>query len=147
MSSPRLPPLLIEYQARHWLRVTFLWAHLWTDLPMNDDLKSLLHEAKARYDSDPSDYMATGDLSGLVKDVVTVFGAAGGLGAVAAILKAFFSRHKGMTVKFGEDGQVVQVDGLSVDEIIRLLKACDQGSGEPPALPAEIPVKTDEVAG
>lgn len=72
----------------------------------------------------PYEYIATGDPSLLPNQVVTFLGAAGGLTGIAAILKTFFGRHKGIMVKFGEDGKVLEVSGLSVDDIVRLLDRC-----------------------
>jgi hypothetical protein len=89
------------------------------------ELASLLDEAGITNSTEGHAHAAPGvDPSHLVSEVVTILGAAGGLGGIAAILKAFFGRHKGTTVKFGEDGKVLQADGLSVDDIIRLLDRC-----------------------
>lgn len=46
-----------------------------------------------------------------------ILGATGRLDAIAAVRKAFFGHHKGKTVKFGKDGDVVQADGLSIDSL------------------------------
>jgi len=75
------------------------------------------------------------DPARLISEVVTILGAVGGLGGIAAILKAFFGRHKGTTVKFGENGEVLQADGLSVDDIFRLLEKCN------PRMPADLVVR------
>lgn len=99
------------------------------DSGLDDDLMSLLDEAGISYRSEHiSGYMVGPgvDYSSLARDTVTILGAVGGLGGIAAILKAFFGRHKGTTVKFGENGQVLEASGLSVDDIIRLVDACDQ---------------------
>jgi hypothetical protein len=61
------------------------------------------------------------DYSALIGATVTILGAAGGIGGIAAVLKVFFERHNGKKVTFGEAGHVLEVQGLSAEEIIRLL--------------------------
>lgn len=92
------------------------------------DLAELLDDARiAHGEMSFSSVLGPGaDPSGLIGTVVTILGTAGGLGGIAAILKAFFGRSKGKSVKFGEDGEVVQADGLSVAEIVRLIEALDR---------------------
>jgi hypothetical protein len=130
MSSP---PLLIERRAQQAFSVTTTKAH---DGRLGGDLTSLLNEAGLRSSLEDHAYMAPGaDPAHLVSEVVTILGAVGGLGGIAAILKAFFGRHKGITVKFGENGEVLQADGLSVDDIIRLLDKCS------PRMPPDLVVR------
>ncbi|MGV9248061.1 ATP-dependent DNA ligase [Streptomyces sp. NPDC003710] len=62
------------------------------------------------------------DYSTLLGATVTILGAAGGIGGVAAVLKVFFERNNGKKVTFGQDGEVLDVEGLSADEIVRLLE-------------------------
>lgn len=62
------------------------------------------------------------DYSTLIGATVTILGAAGGIGGVAAVLKVFFERNNGKKVTFGQDGEVLGVEGLSADEIVRLLE-------------------------
>ncbi|MGW3265612.1 hypothetical protein [Streptomyces sp. NPDC001056] len=62
------------------------------------------------------------DYSTLIGTTVTMLGAAGGIGGVAAVLKVFFERNSGKKVTFGQDGEVLGVEGLSADEIVRLLE-------------------------
>lgn len=62
------------------------------------------------------------DYSTLIGATVTILGAAGGIGGVAALLKVFFERNTGKKVTFGERGEVLGVEGLSADEIVRLLE-------------------------
>lgn len=90
------------------------------------ELQALLAEAEITNSWERHDYMARGvvDPSNLVNEVVTILGATGGLAGIAAILKTFFSRHKGTTVKFGGNGEVLEASGLSVDDITRLLDRC-----------------------
>jgi hypothetical protein len=117
------PPLLIERRAQQAFSVTTVNAH---GDGFGRDLESLLSEAGIRHSSRHfrHEVVSGADWSSLVKDVVTVVGAAGGLGGIAAILKAVFGRHTGTTVKFGENGEVLRADGLSVDAVIRLLDRC-----------------------
>lgn len=116
MSSP---PLLIERRAQQSFSLTTTAAH--RD-HLGFELDSLLHEAGLKSSYEGLLYSAAGvDPAHLISEVVTILGAAGGLGGVAAVLKVFFGRHKGITVKFGEDGEVLETGGLSVDDIIRLL--------------------------
>jgi hypothetical protein len=130
------PPLLIERRAQHAFSMTTTKAH---DGGLGRELASLLGEAEITHSAEGHDYMAPGvDPSHLVSEVVTILGAAGGLGGTAAVLKAFFGRHKRTTVKFGEDGKVLQAAGLSVDDIIRLLDRCS-----PPPAPDDIWVVRD----
>jgi hypothetical protein len=118
------PPLLIERRVQQAFSVTTTKVH---DVGLGRDLASALDEAGLRYTlfEGPS-YAAAGpvDWSRVVREVVTVLGAAGGLGGIAAVLRAFFGRHKGTKVKFGENGEVLEAGGLSVDDIIRLLDKC-----------------------
>nr|BFD88551.1 hypothetical protein StreXyl84_79520 [Streptomyces sp. Xyl84] len=65
---------------------------------------------------------ASTDYSTLIGATVTLLGAAGGIGGVAAVLKVFFERNNGKKVTFGQDGEVLGVEGLSSDEIVRLLE-------------------------
>jgi hypothetical protein len=132
------PPLLIECCAQQVFSVATTRAH---DGNLSRDLMSLLDEAGIRYSDGSVGYMVDpgADTSLLIDHVVAILGAAGGLGGTAAILKAFFGRHKGTTVKFGEHGQVLEADGLSVDDIIRLLEACDQRKRHPGVVEAESP--------
>lgn len=51
-----------------------------------------------------------------------ILGAAGGIGGIAAVLKVFFERNNGKKVTFGQDGEVLGVEGLSADEIVHLLE-------------------------
>jgi hypothetical protein len=118
------PPLLIQRRVQQAFSVTTTKVH---DVGLGRDLALALDEAGLRctlYEG-PS-YAAAGpvDWSHVVGEVVTVLGAAGGLGGIAAVLKAFFGRHKGTKVKFGENGEVLEADGLSVDDITRLLDKC-----------------------
>jgi hypothetical protein len=130
------PPLLIERRAQQAFNMTTTKAH---DDGLGQDLALLLDEAGITNLVAGCGYMAPGvDPSHLVSEVVTILGAAGGLGGIAAILKTFFGRHKGTTVKFGEDGKVLQAAGLSVDDIIRLLDRCS-----PPLTPDDILVVRD----
>jgi hypothetical protein len=118
------PPLLIERRVQQAFSVTTTKAH---DVRLDRDLTSALDEAGLGYTlfEGPAYMMAKPvDWSHVVGEVVTVLGAAGGLGGIAAVLKAFFGRHKGTKVKFGESGEVLQADGLSVDDIVRLLDKC-----------------------
>jgi hypothetical protein len=130
------PLLLIERRAQQAFSMTTTEAH---DDGLGRELASLLREAGITYSAKGHCYMAPGvDPSHLVSEVVTILGAAGGLGGIAAVLKVFFGRHKGTTVKFGEDGKVLQAAGLSVDDIIRLLDRCS-----PPPTPDDIWVVRD----
>ena len=125
MSSP---PLLIERRVQQAFSVTTTKVH---DVRLDRDLTSALDEAGLRYSvfKGPSYAAAEGvDWSRVIGEVVTILGAAGGLGGIAAVLKAFFGRHKGTKVKFGENGEVLQADGLSIDDIIRLLDKCREST-------------------
>ncbi|MFC9627559.1 hypothetical protein ACFTXM_49070 [Streptomyces sp. NPDC056930] len=74
------------------------------------------------------------DYSTLIGGSVTILGAAGGIGGIAAVLKVFFERHSGKKVTFGEDGQVLEIEGLSAAEIVRLLDTFkDREEEAPPA--------------
>jgi len=86
----------------------------------NDDLTPILKDAGIRYERDG--FAA----ARLVAEVVTILASAGGLSGIATALKAYFSRNKGKSVKFGDNGQVIQADGMSVNDIIRLIEAKDQ---------------------
>jgi hypothetical protein len=100
------PPLLIERRAQQAFSVTTTKAH---DGLLAPDLESLLDEAEVRYSAVQyrHEVVPGVDYSGLVSDVVTILGAAGGLGGLAAILKAFFGRHRGTTVKVRREGRGV----------------------------------------
>ncbi|MFE0449110.1 hypothetical protein [Streptomyces fungicidicus] len=63
------------------------------------------------------------DYSTLIGATVTILGAAGGIGGVAAVLKVFFERNNGKKVTFGRNRTVLDVEGLSADEIILLFEA------------------------
>jgi hypothetical protein len=100
------------------------------------DLTALLDEAGIKShtsnteDRDPTPGRLVDNL-GLPSEIVTIFVAAGGLGGIAAVLKTFFNRHKGKTVMFGKDYEILQTDGFSTKEIIRLLDALSQHREEP----------------
>lgn len=119
----RNPPLLIERRAQQAFTITTTRAH---GDHLGPELTSLLRQSGLRCSETCHGYAVTpdADWSSLVSHVVTVVGAAGGLGGIAAILKAFLGRHKGTSVKFGENGEVLQADGLSVDDVVRLLDEC-----------------------
>jgi hypothetical protein len=117
-------PLLIERRVQQVFSVTTTKGH---DVRLDRDLTSALDEAGLGYSLyEGPDYMAAGpvDWSRVVGEVVTILGATGGLGGLAAVLKAFWGRHKGTKVKFGENGEVLEADGLSVEDIVRLLERC-----------------------
>ena len=99
-----------------------------SDQGLVPDLASLLEDAGIKYEMIHIDSMAAAgvDWSSLTSEVLAILGSAGGLGGIAAALKAFFGRHKGKAVMFGEDGEVLQADGLSVDDIIRLIETLEQ---------------------
>ncbi len=61
------------------------------------------------------------DYSTLIGATV-ILGAAGGIGGIAAVLKVFFERNNGKKVTFGQDGEVLGVEGLSAKQIVRLLE-------------------------
>lgn len=91
------------------------------------ELADLAAEAKARtvYQPGPA-YRATGvDYSTLVGDAVTILGAVGGLGGVAALLKVYFERNNSKKVQFGPEGKILSVEGLSTEEIVKLLEAIE----------------------
>ena len=77
MSSP---PLVIERRAQQAFSVTTTKAH---DDRLGRDLTSLLDDTGIRYWAQGFRYMAPdADWSSLVSEVVTILGAAGGLGGI-----------------------------------------------------------------
>jgi hypothetical protein len=126
------PPILIEkrdldehelaYNPQAQLALEVVFSH--SDGGLSSDLASLLDGAGFKYGMTRIDYLVGPgvDWSSLTGEVVAILGAAGGLSGMAAVLRAFFGRHKGKTVKFGKDGEVIQADGLGVDDIIRLIE-------------------------
>lgn len=78
----------------------------------------------------------------LLHYILAILGAAG-LGRVAAVLRVFFSRHKHITVEFSEAGELIQADGLSAGDVIRLLRERGQHSQASFVPPAEV----DEAMG
>lgn len=61
-------------------------------------------------------------LTDLYQHVYAIVATAGGFGGLAAALKIFFSRDKFKKVRFGDDGNLVEVQGLSAEEIEQLLE-------------------------
>src|ERR1700677_4413606 len=53
--------------------------------------------------------------------LIAIVEAAGGFGGLAAVLKVLFTRNKFKKVRFGKDGDLVEVEGLGVNEITSLL--------------------------
>ncbi|TXJ76448.1 hypothetical protein E2C11_22050 [Streptomyces lavendulae] len=101
------------------VNVTFRKGHgdLGSQLAGYADREGLLAGLEAR------DYSAPGvDYSTLIGVSVTILGAAGGIGGVATLLKVFFERNNGKKVTFGQNGEVLGVEGLSADDIVRLLE-------------------------
>ncbi|WP_435060240.1 hypothetical protein [Streptomyces sp. bgisy060] len=86
------------------------------------------------------------DYRTLMGATVTLLGAAGGIGGIAALLKVFFERNNAKKVTFGERGEVLAVEGLAVDEVVRLLEELHErrraeetgrGRASGPAIPGE----------
>ncbi|HUN33242.1 MAG TPA: tetratricopeptide repeat protein [Trebonia sp.] len=105
---------------------------------LRPDLTALLGEAGITSEALQQLNMTSpgADLSGLPTDVIMILGTAGGLRGIAAVLKAFFGRHKDKTVKFGPNGEVLQTEGLSVGDLTRLLNTVSQNNQRWPMVEA-----------
>jgi hypothetical protein len=77
--------------------------------------------AQRSREESPSSYNAA--LGPIYEYVSATLGAAGGFGGLAAVLKVFLTRNKFKKARFGNDGQLLEVEGLSAGEIAMILNS------------------------
>ncbi|MET7938062.1 hypothetical protein [Streptomyces sp. NPDC005322] len=112
--------------------------HVGHEAGMGTGLEALATEAGLEVFRDRRLYHSSGDVSKFIGETIAFVGAAGGLAGIAAVLKAFFERHNGKRVMFGENGHVLKTNGLTAEEIVSLLETlranheAAQASGDHP---------------